>query len=114
VSDCIFCAIAAHDLPADLVHEEPDVLAFRDVNPQAPTHMLVIPRRHIESAAALTADDDALWAQMLHVAQRVAREEGLERNGYRIVANIGSDGGQTVRHLHLHVLGGRRLTWPPG
>jgi histidine triad (HIT) family protein len=114
VSDCIFCAIAAHDLPADLVHEEPDVLAFRDVNPQAPTHMLVIPRRHIESAAALTADDDALWAQMLHVAQRVAREEGLEGNGYRIVANIGSDGGQTVRHLHLHVLGGRRLTWPPG
>jgi len=114
VSDCIFCAIAAGTLPATKLHDDGTVLAIRDVNPQAPTHVLVIPHEHIESAAALTPQHDALWAQMLHVAQDIARAEGIEQSGYRLLTSIGRDGGQTVPHLHVHVLGGRHMGWPPG
>jgi histidine triad (HIT) family protein len=114
MSDCLFCAIAAGDIPATRVHEDEAVVAFRDVNPQAPTHILVIPREHIASAADLTPDHDDLWTRLLHVAQQIARTEGIIGSGFRIVTNVGRDGGQTVDHLHLHVLGGRPMTWPPG
>jgi histidine triad (HIT) family protein len=114
VTDCLFCSIAAGEVPADLVHEDDLAVAFRDINPQAPTHILVIPRQHIRSAAELTPEHDALWARLLHVAQRLAATEGIAESGYRIVTNVGGNGGQTVDHLHLHLLGGRPMSWPPG
>jgi histidine triad (HIT) family protein len=114
VTSCIFCSIADGSVASDVVLEDGDVIAFRDTNPQAPTHVLVIPREHIASAAALTEDRHALWGRMLAAAQRVAESEGLSAAGYRLVANIGKQGGQTVDHLHVHVLGGRQMTWPPG
>jgi histidine triad (HIT) family protein len=114
MNDCLFCAIAAGEVPATLVHEDDDVVAFRDINPQAPTHILVIPREHIGSAAELTPAQDPVWARLLHVAQQLADADGIDEKGFRIVTNVGRDGGQTVRHLHLHLLGGRPMTWPPG
>jgi histidine triad (HIT) family protein len=114
MSDCLFCRIAARELPADIVEDDGTVLAFRDINPQAPTHVLVIPHEHIESAAGLTAAHGDLWLAMLRLAQRIATTEGIAERGYRLVANVGADGGQTVPHLHVHVLGGRPMTWPPG
>ncbi len=114
MSDCLFCSIAAGDIPATLVHQDDVVVAFRDINPQAPTHILVIPREHIASAAELTAAQDPLWARLLHVSQQLAVSEDIDQTGYRIVTNVGRDGGQTVNHLHLHLLGGRAMTWPPG
>jgi len=114
VSQCLFCAIAAHEIPATFVREQDDVFAIRDVNPQAPTHVLVLPREHIESAAALTTAHGELWHRMLMTAQEIARDEGVADGGYRLVVNVGSQGGQTVSHLHVHVLGGRQMTWPPG
>jgi histidine triad (HIT) family protein len=114
MSDCLFCRIVAGEIPATFVHEDDTVVAFRDINPQAPTHILVIPREHVDSAADVTPAQDALWARLLHVAQQLALSEGIDRKGFRIVTNVGSEGGQTVRHLHLHLLGGRHMTWPPG
>jgi len=112
--DCIFCRIAGGEIPATLVLETPDVLAFRDLHPQAPTHLLVIPRRHVASLAHLTPEDEGLAGALLSAAAQVAREAGLEAKGYRVVTNIGDEGGQSVSHLHLHVLGGRAMGWPPG
>jgi histidine triad (HIT) family protein len=114
MKDCLFCAIAAGELAADRVHEDDDVVAFRDINPQAQTHILVIPREHIASAAELTPAQDPLWARLLHVAQQLADSEGIDETGYRLVTNVGRNGGQTVNHLHLHLLGGRHMSWPPG
>lgn len=114
MSDCLFCAIVGHSIPATFVAEEPDVVAIRDINPQAPTHVLIMPREHIESVTELDAGHDALWSTMLHLAQRIARDEGVAGDGYRLVVNAGHRGGQTVQHLHLHLLGGRQMTWPPG
>ena len=114
MTDCLFCSIAAGELPADLVHEDDLVVAFRDVNPQAPTHILVVPREHVGSVAELTAAHDALWARLLHLSQQLAAAEGIAESGYRVVTNVGGDGGQTVGHLHLHLLGGRLMSWPPG
>jgi histidine triad (HIT) family protein len=114
MNDCIFCAIAAGEIAADIVHQDDDVVAFRDTNPQAPTHILVIPREHIASAAALTPTQDHLWGRLLHVAQQIAVSEAIDEGGYRLVTNVGRNGGQTVHHLHLHLLGGRPMTWPPG
>jgi histidine triad (HIT) family protein len=114
MSDCIFCSIAAHEVPATFVREDDQVLAVRDVNPQAPVHVLVMPRDHIESVAELTPAQDGLWGRMLHVAQAIAEDEGIDETGFRLVVNNGKDGGQTVDHLHLHLLGGRHMTWPPG
>lgn len=114
MNDCIFCAIVAGRTPATIVHADDQVVAFRDVNPQAPTHVLVVPRLHLRSAAELTPEHDALWARLLHVAQEVARADGLEARGWRLVTNVGPHGGQTVEHLHLHLLGGRPMSWPPG
>ncbi len=90
------------------------MLAIRDVNPQAPVHILVLPREHIESVSDLTPSQDAMWGRMLHVAQSIAEDEGIEETGFRLVVNTGSNGGQTVDHLHMHLLGGRPMTWPPG
>jgi len=112
--ECVFCRISRGELPAKIVLEDEEALAFRDLNPQAPTHLLVIPRRHVESVDALEPSDQGLAGHLLLLARRAAREEGLSEAGYRVVANIGSEGGQTVAHLHLHVLGGRPMSWPPG
>lgn len=113
-SNCIFCRIARGELSSQIVHEDERAVAFRDVNPQAPLHLLVIPRRHVISLAELDGEEAELSAHLLRVVARVAREQGLEERGYRVVANVGEHGGQTVDHLHFHVLGGRRMTWPPG
>ncbi len=111
--ECLFCRIVAGEIPATLVHEGDDVLAFRDIDPKAPTHVLVIPRRHIASLDHVGDGDRDLLGRLLLVARDVARAEGLE-GGWRVVANVGPDGGQSVDHLHVHVLGGRSLGWPPG
>jgi histidine triad (HIT) family protein len=111
--DCLFCRIVAGDVPSDRVYTDDDVIAFRDINPRAPTHVLVIPRRHIADAHALTEGDGELLAKLFGVVRKVADEAGLER-GYRVVTNVGPESGQTVFHLHLHLLGGRPMTWPPG
>jgi histidine triad (HIT) family protein len=111
---CIFCQIAAGAIPAQIVYSSSDVTAFRDLIPQAPTHVLVIPNRHIESIAELGAAEAELVGRLVAVANDVAQQEGIADSGYRIVANVGAHGGQTVPHLHLHVLGGRTMTWPPG
>jgi len=114
MSDCIFCRIAAHEIPSGIVAERDDVIAFRDLNPQAPVHVLVVPKEHIRSAAHLSAAHDGVWLSMLRLAQDVADSEGISEAGYRLVSNVGKGGGQTVDHLHVHVLGGRQMTWPPG
>jgi histidine triad (HIT) family protein len=113
MSDCIFCRIGAGEIPADVVYSDDAVVAFRDLNPQAPTHVLVIPREHIGSAHALTAEHAELLAALFGAVQRVAAAERLEE-GYRVVTNVGAAAGQTVPHLHLHLLGGRAFAWPPG
>lgn len=113
-ADCLFCGIAAGRIPASIVHDDDQVLAFRDITPRAPTHLLLIPRRHIASALELTDADGPLLGRLFAVAADLARSEGVADGGYRLVTNIGSWGGQTVHHLHLHLLGGRPLTWPPG
>jgi histidine triad (HIT) family protein len=114
MSECIFCRIIAGDVPARVVHSDDEVVAFRDIDPKAPTHVLVVPRRHIASVTALEPDDAELVGRMVVVATRAARVEGIDGSGYRLVMNAGGDGGQSVDHVHLHLLGGRRLTWPPG
>jgi histidine triad (HIT) family protein len=113
MSDCLFCRMASGDIKPDLVYEDEEIIAFRDINPQAPVHCLVIPRRHITAIDTLEARDAGLVGRMFLVAKRVAEEQGLA-SGYRTVINCREDGGQTVFHLHLHVLGGRRMNWPPG
>ncbi len=113
MTDCLFCKIVKGEIPSDRVHEDDDVIAFRDIAPKAPTHVLVIPRRHISDAHALTDADGDILGKLFAAARRVADEAGLE-NGYRVVTNIGPESGQTVFHLHFHVLGGRPMSWPPG
>ena len=113
--DCIFCRITAGDLPADTVYEDEHVVAFRDLNPVAPIHILVVPRVHVESVDALDAGNPELAGHILLGARAAARAVGLSfEAGYRTVANAGADAGQTVMHLHLHVIGGRPMSWPPG
>jgi histidine triad (HIT) family protein len=112
-SNCLFCRIAKGELPADVVLEREDVLAFRDINPQAPTHVLVIPREHITSWATLDERHDRLLASLVGAVNEVARQEGVA-GGFRVVSNVGPAAGQSVEHLHLHVLGGRAFAWPPG
>ena len=111
--ECIFCQIIAKQIPAKLVHEDADCIAFRDINPQAPKHLLLVPRRHIRTANDLEAEDAALVGRLVLVAQKLAAAEGLGE-GYRLVLNCGAWAGQTVWHLHLHLLGGRPMHWPPG
>jgi histidine triad (HIT) family protein len=114
VADCLFCRIVAGDVPSTRVHDDDLVIAFRDIAPRAPTHILVIPRRHIASAADLTEADGPLLGRLFAVAAAIARDAGIADGGYRIVTNVGQWGGQTVDHLHLHLMGGRPFAWPPG
>ena len=111
--DCIFCKIANGEIPATKVYEDDTVIAFNDLSPQAPIHVLIIPKEHITSAAEINSGNSAIVAHIFEVAAKLGKDFGLE-NGYRIVNNCGEDGGQTVGHLHFHVLGGRQLAWPPG
>jgi histidine triad (HIT) family protein len=110
---CLFCRIASGEIPADIVHSDDQLIVFRDINPQAPTHVLAIPRRHIPSARELGPGDRALLAALFEALRMTADAAGLA-DGYRIVTNVGPAAGQSVEHLHFHLLGGRRLTWPPG
>jgi len=114
VAECLFCAIVAGEIPATTVLETDRILAFRDINPQAPTHVLVIPKEHYPTVAALAAADAGLLGEMITAAHRVAADEGVSETGYRVVFNTGPRAGQTVFHVHGHVLGGRLLAWPPG
>jgi len=114
VPDCLFCGIAAGQIPATIVLDGKRTLAFRDIGPQAPTHVLVIPRDHFPDVAALAGAGGGLLDELIAAAREVAVSEGIEAAGYRIVFNTGKDGGQTVGHAHAHVLGGRPMTWPPG
>ena len=112
--DCLFCKILSGDIPADIIYESDTAIGFRDVNPQAPTHVLVIPRKHIATLNDLEAGDEEIVGSLHMAAKAIARQEGIADDGYRAVMNCNADAGQTVFHLHLHVLGGRRLGWPPG
>jgi histidine triad (HIT) family protein len=112
--NCIFCKIVAGEIPATTLYSDEQAVAFRDVNPQAPVHVLVIPRAHMESLDEAARRDEAPLGHLLRVAARVANEEGLSETGYRTVINTGAGAGQSVFHLHVHVLGGRSLAWPPG
>jgi histidine triad (HIT) family protein len=114
MSDCFFCKIGSGQIPSKVVMQDDEILAFDDVNPQAPVHVLVIPKRHVVALNDVEAGDRALLGRLLDAATLVARKKGIAESGYRVVANTGRNGGQTVFHLHLHVLGGRQMTWPPG
>ena len=114
MAECLFCAIVAGDIPSTQVLQTDRILAFRDINPQAPTHVLIIPQAHYPDVAALAAADAALLGEVIEAAQQVAAAEGVAEAGYRIVFNTGVQAGQTVPHVHGHVLGGRSLSWPPG
>lgn len=114
MTDCLFCKILAGEIPADVVHESADTLAFRDINPQAPTHVLIIPRRHIARINEIVPGDHEIVGSLFTAAREIAAAEGLSDDGYRVVMNCNEAAGQTVFHLHLHLLGGRQLNWPPG
>lgn len=112
--DCLFCKILAGDIPADIIFESDDAIAFRDLNPQAPTHVLIIPRKHVATINDLESDDKALVGNLFLAAKKIAADEGIADAGFRVVMNCNEAAGQTVFHLHLHLLGGRRMAWPPG
>ena len=114
MDDCLFCRIVEGEIPASIVYKDERLLAFKDINPQAPMHVLIIPRRHIASLNGLSVEDDGLVGEMIRRAAALARENGYAERGYRTVFNCNAEAGQTVFHIHLHVLGGRKLSWPPG
>ncbi len=114
MEECIFCKIARKDIPSDCVYEDNQVFAFRDINPQAPVHILVIPKQHIGSLLEVTAETSSLVANVAMVVKELAKQLNVDESGFRLVVNTGKDGGQTVDHLHFHLLGGRELDWPPG
>lgn len=114
MADCLFCRIVAGQIPATLVYQDDDVVAFKDITPQAPAHVLVVPRRHVPSLNDLGPEDDALVGRMVRAAAAIAKEQGHADRGYRTVFNCNADAGQTVFHIHLHLLGGRKMAWPPG
>jgi histidine triad (HIT) family protein len=113
-ADCLFCRIVAGEIPSDKVYDDAQVYAFRDINPGAPTHVLIVPKRHMRDVAAPEAADGALLLALLRAANAIAQQEGVAESGYRLVWNVGPDAGQSVWHLHLHLLGGRPMAWPPG
>lgn len=114
MTDCLFCKFVQHEIPTQVVYEDEHAFAFRDINPQAPVHILVIPRTHIANLTAVTPEQSALLGHLLWVCAELARKEGIEAGGYRVVVNTNRDAGQSIYHLHLHLLGGRHLAWPPG
>jgi histidine triad (HIT) family protein len=111
---CLFCRIASGDAPSRVAYEDADLVAIHDLHPRAPTHLLLMPRAHIGSAADLRADDGPLLGRLFEVAARIAAEQGIAESGFRIATNVGRDGGQSVGHLHFHLMGGRPFSWPPG
>jgi len=113
-SSCIFCKIAAREIPAEILRESDRVVAFRDLDPKAPTHILLIPKDHIGSLEDLTDEHGAMLADIVQAAAQLARTEGIDQTGWRLVSNVGPDAGQSVFHLHFHLLGGRKMLWPPG
>ena len=114
MSDCLFCKMISGDIAPDTVYEDDEVLAFRDISPQAPTHVLVIPKQHVSTINDIDDSNSHLVGKMMMAAARVAKQEGFAQSGYRTILNCNEDGGQTVFHIHLHLLGGRRMNWPPG
>ncbi len=112
--DCIFCEIVNKRMKSEMIHEAEELVAFKDINPQAPVHVLVVPRKHIDSVQDINQNDAELIGKMILVAKKIAEANNIDKDGYRLVINNGINGGQTVSHLHLHILGGRRMTWPPG
>jgi histidine triad (HIT) family protein len=112
--DCLFCRIVTGSIPADRLHDDDQVVAFRDIAPRAPTHILIVPRQHIASAVELTEADGPMLGRLFAVAADLARSAGIANGGYRLVSNVGRWGGQTVDHLHVHLMGGRAFDWPPG
>jgi histidine triad (HIT) family protein len=114
MSDCLFCRIINHEIPGSIVYEDDRILAFNDINPQAPTHVLLVPKRHITSLNDLSAEDDQLIGELVRRAAAIAKERGISAGGFRTVFNTNRDAGQTVFHVHLHLIGGRSMHWPPG
>lgn len=112
--DCLFCRIVRREIPASIVYEDERLLAFNDINPQGPTHVLVVPKRHIESLNDLSPDDDQIVGELVRRAAAIAKERGIAAKGFRTVFNTNREAGQTVFHIHLHLIGGRSLSWPPG
>jgi histidine triad (HIT) family protein len=114
MSDCLFCGIVEGKIKGSIVYQDDSVVAFKDSNPKAPVHVLIVPRRHVAGILDLKADDEGVIGHIFEVAARLAREQGIASSGFRVVVNSGADAGQSVFHLHYHLLGGRRMTWPPG
>ncbi len=112
--DCIFCKIIKGEIPAKLIYQDDDIVAFRDINPQAPTHVLIIPKKHIERISDITEQDANLIGKLVLVGKKIAQDEGITDSGFRLVFNNNKDAGQAVFHIHLHLLGGRKFSWPPG
>ena len=111
---CLFCQMVEGEVQADVVHSSDNVLGFRDINPQAPTHILLIPKEHVDSARELSRDHAGMLIELFRAAAHLARAEGIDRGGWRLVTNVGKDAGQSVQHLHFHLIGGRQMSWPPG
>jgi len=114
MNECLFCKMVSGVIPCDKVHENENVLAFRDIDPKAPTHILIIPKKHITTLNEINENDQDLLGELLLTAKKIAKDEGIDTSGYRTVFNCNSDGGQTVFHIHMHLLGGRPMSWPPG
>jgi len=114
MQDCLFCKMAAGEVQPKTVLETSSLIAFRDINPQAPVHVLIVPRKHLATLNDVASADAELMGEMLQAAQKIVRQEGIADSGYRLVMNCNADGGQTVFHIHMHLLGGRRMSWPPG
>jgi len=114
MNECLFCKMVSGVIPCDKVHENEYVLAFRDIDPKAPTHILIIPKKHITTLNEINENDQELLGELLLTAKKIAKDEGIDTSGYRTVFNCNSDGGQTVFHIHMHLLGGRPMAWPPG
>lgn len=114
MENCIFCKIIAGEIPSNKAYEDEEVLAFHDIDAKAPVHVLIVPKQHLRSVLELTGENEALAGKMMRVAQQLAGELGVKESGFRLVINTGADGGQSVDHLHMHLLGGRALGWPPG
>ena len=112
--DCLFCKIVSRAIPANIVYETGDLLAFNDVKPQAPVHILIIPKKHIDGLCSMKKGDSVIIAKLIEAANNIARDKGINKSGYRTVFNSGKDAGQAVGHLHMHLLGGRAMSWPPG
>lgn len=114
MSACLFCKIGAKKIPAKIIHEDTDTVAFEDIKPQAPVHVLIIPKKHISTVLEITAEDKSLIGHLFLVAAKIAKEKGIDERGFRLVINTNAEAGQTVYHIHLHLLGGRHMHWPPG